>query len=269
MIALVYTETIGWNWFAAAGVVLAVTIACRALRVWYLPVYVALGVLLWVCMLKSGVHATVAGVLMGFITPAKPIQSKADAKRWVEWLRDKGDEVFAADINHAAFHLRESNSVAERLEHALHPFTAYMIVPIFALANAGIGLGGGVLGDSVSSRVTWGVALGLLVGKAVGITLFTLVASKTPIASLPQGVTAPQIAGIAIVGGVGFTVSLFVTGLAFDSEAFAIESKIGILGGSAVAAIVGLAVLSLVTRPKAHTAAAMAGGALFDDRVPA
>ena len=86
VIALFYTETIGWTWFGAAAVVLAITIGMRAMRVWYVPVYVALGVLLWVCMLKSGVHATVAGVLMGFIAPAKPLQSKADAARWVGWL---------------------------------------------------------------------------------------------------------------------------------------------------------------------------------------
>lgn len=265
VIALFYTETIGWNWFGAAAAVLTVVVALRAMRVWYVPLYVALGVLLWVCMLKSGVHATVAGVLMGFVAPAKPLQSKADAARWVRWLRDKDEELFAVDIQHAAFHLRESYSVAERMEAAFHPFAAFMIVPIFAFANAGIPLGGGALADAATSRVTWGVALGLVVGKAVGIALFTLVAARTPVASLPHGVTSGQIIGVSMVGGVGFTVSLFVTGLAFEVPRLAADSKIGILAGSSVAAIVGLGVLAWVTRAANEPDRVLAG--ILDDGI--
>ena len=268
VIALFYTDTIGWGWFAAALAVLAATITVRAMRVWYVPVYVVLGVLLWICMLQSGVHATVAGVLMGFIAPARPLQSKADAARWVGWLRDKDEELFVADIQHAAFHLRESYSVAERMQAAFHPFTALMIVPVFALANAGIPLGGGALADAATSRVTWGVALGLVVGKAVGIALFTLVAARTPLAELPHGVRTGEIVGLAMVGGVGFTVSLFVTGLAFDSAVLATDSKIGILAGSSVAAVAGLGVLAWVTRPRRETRTVPALVAAFDDRVP-
>ncbi len=259
VIAIVYTESIGWSWLAAAGGIVAAVLTMRMLKVWYVPIYVVAGVALWVTMLQSGIHATVAGVLMGLMTPAKPLQSRADARRWVDWLRDKDDEIMAVDVNYAAFHMRESHSVAERLMIALHPVSSFMIVPVFALANAGVPLGGDVLANAAGSPVTWGVAVGLVVGKALGITLFTGVAAKTGIAALPSGVNMRQIAGLAAVGGVGFTVSLFVTGLAFDSAALQTDAKIGILGGSACAAAVGLLVLARVCRPKEESRPARAG----------
>lgn len=247
VIAIVYTESIAWGWFGAAMATVAAVAGMRLLRVWYVPVYAIAGVFLWVAMLQSGVHATVAGVLMGVMTPAKPIQSKEQRAKWLEWLREKDDEIMAVDVNYAAFHMRESHSVAERMQHAWHPFTSFFIVPIFALANAGVPLGGGVLGDSAASRVTWGVAIGLLVGKALGITLFTWGATRSGIAELPTGMRMPHVTGLAIVSGVGFTVSLFVTGLAFTNAAIQNQAKIGILGGSAAAAIIGLAVLAKAT----------------------
>ncbi len=249
VIAIVYTETIGWNWLGAAGAILALTIGLRVMKVWYLPLYAVLGVALWVTMLQSGVHATVAGVLLGFVTPAKPIQSRLQVRKWVDWLRAKDDEIMAVDVHYAAFHMKESRSVAERLGIAWHPITSFLIVPVFALANAGVPLGGGALGDSVASRVTWGVAIGLLVGKTVGITTFTWAATKLNLAALPDGMNMRHVGALAVVSGVGFTVSLFVTSLAFSNAALQSQSKIGILGGSAVAAIVGLAVLARVTRP--------------------
>lgn len=247
VIAIVYTETIAWGWFGAAMVTIGLVAGMRLLRVWYVPVYAAAGIFLWVAMLQSGVHATVAGVLMGVMTPARPIQSKEQRAKWVEWLRNKDDEIMAVDVNYAAFHMRESHSVAERMQHAFHPFTSFFIVPVFALANAGVPLGGGVLGDSAASRVTWGVAIGLLVGKAVGITVFTWGATKSGIAAMPRGMRMPHVAGLAIVSGVGFTVSLFVTGLAFTDTAIQNQAKIGILGGSFAAAAIGLAVLAKAT----------------------
>lgn len=267
IIAIVYTETIAWNWFGTAGVTLAIIITLRVLRVWYVPVYVALGVFLWVSMLQSGVHATVAGVLLGFITPAKPIQSAEQRSKWVNWLRDKDDEIMAVDVNYAAFHMRESHSVAERLQLTLHPMTSYIIVPIFALANAGVPLRGGVLGDSVTSRVTWGVALGLLVGKAVGITAFTWAATKIRVAVLPTGMPMRHVGALAIISGVGFTVSLFVTGLAFTDAALQTQAKIGILGGSAVAAISGLWLLASATRPQ-HVPQAPPARRLDNNHIP-
>lgn len=251
VIAIVYTETIAWGWFMGAMVIVGVTITLRVLRVWYTPVYVVLGVGLWVAMLQSGVHATVAGVLLGFITPAKPIQSRQQARKWVEWLRDKNDEIMAVDVNYAAFHMKEAHSVAERIGMSLHPLTSFVIVPIFALANAGVPLGGGVLTDSLASRVSWGVAIGLLLGKAVGVTAFTWGATRLGIATLPRGMTMRHVRALAVISGVGFTVSMFVTGLAFTDPALQNQAKIGILVGSAIAAGLGLRSLARATRHSA------------------
>lgn len=272
IIAIVYTESIAWGWFATAGVTVAAIVAFRVMRVWYVPAYAVLGVFLWVAMLQSGVHATVAGVLLGLLTPAKPIQSAAQRSKWVEWLREKDDEIMAVDVNYAAFHMRESHSVAERMQVAFHPFTSFVIVPIFALANAGVPLRGGVLGDSVASRVTWGVAFGLLVGKAVGITAFTWLAVKIRVAVLPTGMNMRHVAGLATVAGVGFTVSLFVTGLAFSDAAIQTQAKIGILGGSAVSAVLGLYILARATRPRQQASQPKVQAPKFErsrSRVPA
>ncbi|MFN3217015.1 MAG: Na+/H+ antiporter NhaA [Acidimicrobiales bacterium] len=243
VIAIFYTESLNLGWLATAAVLVAITFVLRELRVWYVPLYVLIGTLLWLALFQSGVHATLSGVMLGLITPARPLQSRKDAIRWVQWLRDKGDELFAVDVAYASFHLRESVSVAERLQTALHPVSAYVIIPIFALANAGVELGGGVLGDAAASRVTWGVALGLVAGKAVGIYAFTTIGRRLPFTEAPKGMGQLELLGLSVVAGIGFTVSLFVTGLAFDDQVLIDEAKIGILFASLVAGIAGLAIL--------------------------
>ncbi|MFT7598433.1 MAG: NhaA family Na+:H+ antiporter [Acidimicrobiales bacterium] len=249
VIALFYAETISMGWLATACAILALTIMVRVVRVWYIPVYALLGVALWVATLQSGLHATIAGVLLGVITPARPIQTQAQVRKWVDWLRDKDDEIMAVDVNYAAFHIREAHSVAERVITALHPLSSFVIVPLFAMANAGIPLSGSVLADSASASVTWGVAMGLVVGKAVGITAFTWVGIRLGLAALPSGMNMRHVGALAAISGVGFTVALFVTGLAFTNEVFQTQAKIGILGGSAVAGVGGLALMAMATRP--------------------
>ncbi len=248
VIALFYTETISWGWLATAGVVVLAIVALRQLRVWYIPIYVVLGVVLWLAMFESGVHATIAGVILGVITPARPLQTRQQAAKWVQWLRDKGDDLFGVDIHYAAFHLRESTSVAERLENAIHPISSYVIIPIFALANAGVDLRGGVVGDAAGSPVTWGVGVGLVVGKICGITAFTMIGQRLPFTSAPQGMTNRHLVGLASVAGIGFTVSLFITSLAFEDESIIAQAKIGILFASLVAGLMGLVILDRVTR---------------------
>lgn len=248
VIALVYTESISMSWLLTACAILALTIAARTVRVWFIPAYALLGIALWVATLQSGLHATIAGVFMGVITPARPIQSRAQVRKWVDWLRDKDDEIMAVDINYAAFHIREAHSVAERTITALHPLSSFVIVPLFALANAGVPLRGGVLSESAGATVTWGVAAGLVVGKAVGITGFTWLGTRLGLADLPQGMRMRHVAALAAISGVGFTVALFVTSLAFTDSLLQTQAKIGILGGSAVAGIGGLSLLAFATR---------------------
>ena len=248
VIALFYTESLSLGWLAAAGVIIVLIMGLKQLRVWYIPLYVLLGLALWLAMFESGVHATIAGVILGLITPARPLQTRQQAAKWVQWLRDKGEELYGVDIHYAAFHMRESTPVSERLENAIHPISSFVIIPIFALANAGVDLGGGVLGDAAGSSVTWGVALGLVGGKILGITAFTMVGQRLPFTISPQGMTNTHLLGLASVAGIGFTVSLFITGLAFEDAALIAESKIGILFASLVAGIIGLLVLLRATR---------------------
>lgn len=253
VIAIFYSEDLSMSWLAGA-VAIAIGIAVlRRLRVWYIPVYIVVGVIFWWATYKSGVHATIAGVILGLMTPAKPLQSEAEARKMADWLRDK-EEVFLVDVRYASFNIAESVSVAERLETAIHPITSYMIIPIFALANAGVPLSGDIISNAATSPVTIGVIAGLVLGKAIGITAFTLLATKLKIATMPRAMTTMHLVGLALVGGIGFTVSLFITGLAFtgDTAVLVDEAKIGILFGSLIAALGGLAVLSRAKLPSSY-----------------
>ncbi len=250
VIAIFYSTGISYAWLAAAAVITGIIFVLRQLRVWYIPLYVALGAALWLATFESGVHATIAGVVLGLITPARPLQTREQAARWVQWLREKGNDLFRVDIEYAAFHMRESVSVAERLETALHPISSFVIIPVFALANAGVDLRGGVLGEAASSPITWGVGLGLVVGKIVGVFAFTWVGQRLPFTRTPEGMTSMHLLGLSAVAGIGFTVSLFITSLAFDDPEFVDASKIGILFASAVAGLIGLAVLAYASRRK-------------------
>jgi len=183
------------------------------------------------------VHATIAGVIMGLLAPAGAhIQSGEMAPIDVGSLD-------ADSLREAQFKMNESVSVAARLEQKLHPITGFIIIPVFALANAGIEISGDSLRDALGSGVTIGVALGLVVGKVVGVSLFTLGAVRLGISALPAGATTRHVVGISAIAGIGFTVSLFVTGLAFDDLAIQDEAKVGILLGSMVAALVGVVIL--------------------------
>ena len=138
---------------------------------------------------------------------------------------------------------RQSVSVVEWLEHKLHPYSAFLIVPLFALANAGIRIPASTLDDAFSDPVTWGVILGLVVGKTIGITTFTLAAVALRVGKLPVGVTPRYVLGAGALGGIGFTVSLFVTELAFGEEAVGTNARLGVLVASLLAATIGTAML--------------------------
>jgi Na+:H+ antiporter, NhaA family len=185
------------------------------------------------------VHATIAGVVLGLLAPARPLRAAdmVDA--------DELADVSTVEAAHeTVVQARESVSVVEWLEHLLHPWTSYVVVPVFALANAGVVLDAHSLDAAVSSPVTHGVVVGLVVGKLVGISAFAWLACRLGIASLPDGTRFPQIVGVAALGGIGFTVSLFVSELAFGARSgLADEAKIGILAASLVAAALGTALL--------------------------
>lgn len=248
VIAAFYTEDLHLEWLALALVLLAVMVALRALRVWALWVYAVLGFFVWFAMLESGVHATLAGVAIGLITPATSLLKEDVARRYASRaLRDR--HLDPEELSRMRFLLNESVPVVERLQTSLHPLSSYVVLPIFALANAGVPLGGGALGDALTSTVGLGIAAGLVLGKPLGIVLACLVAVRLGLGRLPDRTTWPMVAGLGSVAGIGFTVSIFIAGLSFPgSETLTTDAKVGILVASLVAAVIGTVLLLLSTR---------------------
>ena len=248
VIAVFYTEDLHLEWLALALVLLGGMALLRALRVWSIPVYVVLGVGLWFALLASGVHPTLAGVAVGLLTPATALLREQVAREYAqEALADR--HLDPDELARLRFLLAESVPVAERLQSYLHPVSAYLVLPVFAFANAGVDLGGGALGEAVASPVGVGILVGLVVGKPVGILLASYAAVRLGLGRLPDGTTWPMLAGVGAVAGVGFTVSLFIAGLSFPGgEQLTDEAKVGILLASFTAAVVGVVVLLLATR---------------------
>jgi len=241
VIALFYTSNLEPGWLVLSGVSVAAVVVMTRARVRYSPLYVVLGVVLWYSVFRSGVHTTIAGVVMGLLAPAVPLLGADHASEVVRpVIAGEGD---VATVRAARLHLSETVPVTERLENLLHPLTGFIILPIFALANAGIVISGDSVATAVSSGISLGVAVGLVFGKLVGVSAFTLVAVRLGLCSLPAGATTRHVVGISAMAGIGFTVSLFVTGLAFDAPGLQDEAKIGILVASTVAALLGLVIL--------------------------
>ena len=237
VIAIFYTSDLATEWLALAIATTVAVVVLTRLKIWYMPLYILLGSILWYTMFRSGVHATIAGVIMGLLTPAGALLAPGEAAPIDLMSLD------AEGLRSAKFRMNESVSVAARLERNLHPITGFVIIPLFALANAGIEVSGDSLRDALGSGVTIGVVFGLVVGKVVGVSLFTIAAVRLGISALPSGATVRHIVGVSAIAGIGFTVSLFVTGLAFDDLVLQDEAKVGILAGSAIAAAVGVVIL--------------------------
>jgi NhaA family Na+:H+ antiporter len=238
VIAVVYTDRIDMPALAVAAAVVAIVAALRVARVRsHLP-FAALGVALWLTMHEAGLHATLAGVVLGLMAPTQPARQPEliDAGA----LADVSTLAAARETRTLA---RDAVSVVEWLEHRLHPWTGFVIVPLFALANAGIPLGGGAAGDAAGSRVAAGVLVGLVVGKPLGITAAAWLAVRLRLARLPDGAGWPGIAGVGALAGIGFTVSVLVAGLALEDPATVDEAKLAVLAASLVASAAGCAVL--------------------------
>ncbi|MHA6573668.1 Na+/H+ antiporter NhaA [Pseudomonas yamanorum] len=220
VIAIFYSTDLSGASLAGAAACLIALIAMNRLGVVKLGPYMIVGLILWVCVLKSGVHATLAGVTLAFCIP----------------LRTKNAEP----------------SPLLTLEHALHPWVAYAILPLFAFANAGVSLAGVNL-ESFTHHVPMGIAAGLLLGKTIGVLGFTWVMVKTGLAALPAGANWGQVLGVAILCGIGFTMSLFVGSLAFvpGSSEYVGMDRMGILTGSILAALIGYAVTAMASRKQA------------------
>jgi len=245
VIAFFYTEDLASGWIFVAALTVVGVIVLKKLNVRYTPVYIALGFLLWYSLFESGVHATIAGVIMGLLAPATALINDKDAvsEAVQPAMQDQTD---FSGLRKATFHLNASVPITERFENLLHPLTGFLIVPIFALANAGVEISSDSLSDAASSGVTRGVVAGLVVGKIVGVSFFTFVAVRLRVSTLPNGSNFRHILGISAIAGIGFTVSMFITTLAYDNVILQDESKVGILLASALAALIGLFFLKSV-----------------------
>jgi Na+/H+ antiporter NhaA len=225
VIGAVYSDSIDLVAVAVGAACLVIIVALGRLRVWRGSVYAIVGAVLWVAAVESGLHPTIAGMAAGLLITARPPereQVEHAASRFRAFRQSP-----LPDVGYEAKQsLQKAVSLNERLQTAMHPWTSFVIVPIFALANAGVDLRDGVLGDALTSPVTWGVVLGLVVGKLAGIGAGALGAVRLGLGRLPQGVGSGQVVGGAALSGIGFTVSLLIAGLAFDSPALHDEATV-------------------------------------------
>ncbi|MGE4800891.1 Na+/H+ antiporter NhaA [Yersinia hibernica] len=214
IIALFYTHEVSVPALGIAAAAIALLGYMNWRGVGKTSAYLLVGLVLWVCILKSGVHATLAGVIVGFMIP---------------------------------LHTKDKRSPSESLEHGLHPWVAYLILPLFAFANAGVSLQGVSL-SGMTSLLPLGIASGLFIGKPLGIFLFSWLAVKLGVAILPDAINFKQIFAVSVLCGIGFTMSIFIASLAFDGADIALTtySKLGILLGSTTAAVVGYSLLRMV-----------------------
>ena len=257
VIAIFYGHSPSLPWLAAAAVVLFVLVLMNRNHIYSLIPYLLVGVVLWYCVYMSGVHATIAGVLLAFTIPSG---SRVNIKSFLTWSGDKVREARAAfepetpviaqgdyietvqDLSRVA---RQVVPPATRLEHRLYPWVYFGILPLFALTNADVSFLGADVGAMLSSPVLYGVLLGLLVGKPLGIMLFSFAVVKTKLASLPENVNWGHMLGASILGGVGFTMAIFVANLAFPDEGLVATAKLGILAASLLAGVLGFVLLFL------------------------
>jgi NhaA family Na+:H+ antiporter len=234
---------------------LALLVAMQKFGVRSPVLYVGPGLVVWAGTYATGVHPTLAGVIVGLLTPPRPwLDSNAfvnQAQQTVDIVGKQGGtdlDPVRTKMTNLEVISRETASPLERLQHALHPWVAYVIMPIFALANAGVSLGSASL-DATGQLVLLGVILGLLLGKPIGIVGLSWLAVRLRLAALPAGVAWREVTVVGFVAGIGFTMAIFIAGLAFPSGALLEVSKLGILCASALAAIIGLAIGRLLLSP--------------------
>jgi NhaA family Na+:H+ antiporter len=246
VIALFYGQHIAWAALAKAGVVLVLLVALNLAGIRRVVAYLGLGVLLWFFVHESGVHATIAGVLLAFTVPTKTRINAEEFSRDARALLDEFDRTETGDLlvltskgqQDAIFDLERASEAATpplvTLEHALQSFSAFVVMPLFALSNAGVTFSYATIGS-----VSVGVILGLVIGKPLGIAAAAIAATKTRLAALPEGVSWPALHGAGCLAGIGFTMSLFIATLAFQGTPLLDQAKLGILAGSVVAGTVG------------------------------
>lgn len=257
VIAIFYGETPDPLWLLAAAVVLVVLILFNRSHIYSLTPYLLVGFVLWVCVYMSGIHSTIAGVLLAFTIPSG---SRINMKKFFTWSNKKVEQAqqyyepevpvakqpnYIKTVGSLSKVAQQAIPPATRLENKLYPWVYFLVLPLFALTNADVSFAGMDLVETVTSPVFLGVFLGLLVGKPLGILLMSFIVVKTGLSSLPKNVNWGHMVGASILGGVGFTMSIFVANLAFDDEVLISTAKLGILTASLCAGVIGFLCLYL------------------------
>ena len=255
VIAIFYGQSPSFMWLGAAAAVLVVLILMNRAHIYSLTYYLVVGAVLWLCVYMSGVHSTIAGVLLAFTIPSG---SRVNVRSFLGWSRDRMREAgavfdasapisaqgeYMSTVGRLSAVAKQVIPPATRLEKKLYPWVYFVILPLFALTNADVAFLQGDIGARLTSAVTLGVFFGLVLGKPIGIMLFSWLTVKLKIAKLPENVNWLHMLGAAILGGVGFTMAIFVANLAFASEAHVAAAKLGILMASLVAGVVGFLLL--------------------------
>lgn len=255
IIAIFYGEAPSPMWLAAAAAVLAILIALNRSHVYSLTPYMLVGCLLWYCIFMSGVHSTIAGVLLAFTIPSG---SNIKLSKFIKWSGDRvseaeehydpdepviGQKKYLESVSQLAGVAQSVVPPATRLERSLYPWVYFVILPLFALTNADVSFMSMSVAEIFTSPVFHGVFFGLVLGKPIGIMLMSFIIVKTGLSELPEGCNWMHMLGASILGGVGFTMGIFVTNLAFVDEAYVATAKVAILLASAVAGLLGFAVL--------------------------
>lgn len=263
VIAVFYGQAPSLGWLVAAAAVLAVLVFFNRTHVYSLVPYLVVGALLWFCVFMSGVHSTIAGVLLAFTIPSG---SRINLKGFTAWSDKKirqaheayrpdepviGQKDYMRNVKNLSSIAAQVIPPATRLEHRLYPWVYFLILPLFALTNADVHLVGADPAVLFGTPVFAGVFFGLLVGKPLGIMLFSFIVVRSGLASLPENVNWKHMLGASILGGVGFTMAIFVANLAFESEAAIVAAKAAILAASTVAGVAGFAFLLVEARADA------------------
>ncbi len=259
IIAAFYTDQINFLALLFAGFAFVMLLLSNIAGIRRPLPYIVFGILLWLGMLESGIHATLAGVITALTVPANSLCHSIPFVRRMRQLTTRFESIQEDDkhimqngeqqkvLQSMENFVHCMESPLQRMEHNLHISVSFLIIPIFALANAGIPIDVSTLGETFSNPVTVGVIAGLIGGKLIGITFFSWLVLKTGLSRLPDGVSMPQIAGVSLLAGIGFTMSIFIGGLAFDNPQHLLNAKIGILAASLFAGISGYIALRLCT----------------------
>ena len=254
VIAIFYSDGVALAWLGAAVVGLAAIHGCVRAHVHSWAPYAALGIMVWAAVFQSGVHATIAGVAIGLLMP---VFSKRGDRSAAPEAADIISDLESAPDSHGEEISRwqrlqtlgrESVPMLERYEHHLHPWSSFVILPLFALSEAGIVIRPETVTEALESPITLGVVLGLIVGKTVGIFLGAWIATVIGLADLPKHVSWPHIIGVGALAGIGFTVAIFVATLAYDDAGLIDQAKFGIVVASIVAGVLGALILRLVAK---------------------